>query len=188
MTRDYENNNIQTINLNAGEILLWQGKPKKSAFIFTKSVTLLPIAIVWLLFDSEIIISSISEGEFLYFILPFFALHLMPVWIWLANLISAKRRWKNTTYYITNHRIIIQGGFFAVNESSVFYKEIRNVDLRIGFFNKLFHSGNICFDTTAESGSTFEHLENANDVYNRIQPIVYDMQRDTEYPNSLRPI
>jgi len=187
MPRDYENNNIQSINLSAGETLLWQGKPKKNAFIFSKSVTLLPIAIIWLMLDSGIIISSIAEGEFLFFILPFFALHLMPVWLWLANVISAKRRFKNTTYYVTNKRIIFQGGFFAVNETSLFFKEIHNINLQIGLFNKLFKSGNIAFDVTNNTNNVFEHLENANEVYNFIQPLIFDIQSDIEYPNAFRP-
>ncbi len=187
MFKDYENNDSQTINLTPGEIIHWQGKPKKSGYIFAKSVTLLPIALIWLILDSNIIISSISEGDFLYFILPFFALHLMPVWLWLGNMITAKRRWKNTAYYVTNKRIIIQGGFFAVNETSLFFKEIHNINLQIGFFNKLFKSGNILFDSFDKSAKFFEHLENAKEVYNFIQPMIYDKQRDIEFPNSLRP-
>ncbi|MBQ4119661.1 MAG: PH domain-containing protein [Clostridia bacterium] len=187
MLKDYENNNPQALELTSGEIIHWQGKPKKNGFIFTKSVAFLPIAIVWLCLDLEIIISSIIEGEFLLFIIPFFTLHLMPVWIWLGNLISARSRWKNTTYYITNKRIVFQGGFFAVNETSLFFKEINNVNHQIGLFNKVFHSGNISFDSFGDKTNVFEHLENAKEVYNLVQPMIYNLQRDTEFPNDLRP-
>ena len=80
--------------LSAGEAILWQGKPKKGAFIATKSLTMMPFALLWLAFDSTFIIAGIRGGEMLGFLIPFMLLHLMPVWIWLANVITAGRRWK----------------------------------------------------------------------------------------------
>lgn len=178
-------------SLSADERIIWSGKPKKSAYVATKSLTMLPIAIVWLIIDSGFIASSITEGELLFFIIPFFALHLTPVWIWLANFLTARKRWKNTTYYVTNKRIIVQTGFFAVNETTLFYKDLRNVQLHIGFLDKIFKTGDICFDETTYNGKDlgciFEDLSEANEIYNRIQKIIMDMQTDIAYPNALRP-
>ena len=128
------------------------------------------------------------------FLIPFFALHLMPVWIWLGSMISAGRRWKNTAYYVTNRRVILQGGFFAVNETSLFYKDLRNVRVRIGLLDKLFRTGDIVLDGGGSLNrrdqtnlSAMEDLEQPHEVYNRIQKIILDMQTDMEYPNALRP-
>lgn len=179
--------------LAPGEAILWRGKPKRGAFITTKSLTMMPIAIVWLIFDMNAILSIFSEGELLFFLIPFFALHLMPVWIWLGSMLSAGKRWKNTNYYVTNRRIIIQGGFFAVNETSLFYKDLRNANLQIGLLNKLLHTGNIIFDDGNYGNDrkaqrlALENLEDAPAVYNRIQRIILDIQTDMEYPNALRP-
>lgn len=55
---------------------------------------MLPFAIIWLMFDSIFIIGFITSGSFiemLWYIIPFFALHLMPVWIWLSNVLTAKK-------------------------------------------------------------------------------------------------
>ena len=38
-----------------GETLIWKAKPKKSAFIINKSITMAPFAILWLIFDSSFI-------------------------------------------------------------------------------------------------------------------------------------
>ncbi len=187
--------NTGRVVLSQGEVELWSGKPKRSAFIATKSLTMLPIAVVWFLFDFPIIQSSLQSGEDVWFILPFFALHLMPVWIWLANVITANRRWTNTTYYVTNRRIIIQSGFLAVNEMSLFYKDLRNVRLNIGFLDKLFHTGDICFDDGYQynknrlgfSGFVFDDMADAAEAYSQIQKIILDIQTDMEYPNALRP-
>lgn len=176
-----------------GETVLWHGKPKRKAFVLTKSLTMMPIAIVWLFFDFSFIRTMLEEGN--WHLLPFFAFHLMPVWIWLANIFTANRRWTNTAYYVTNRRIIIQSGFFAVNEISLFYKDMRDVQMRIGFLDKLFHTGDICFNTVYNTGNrndnsptyAFEDLEDFNEVYNSVQKIILDIQTDMEYPNALRP-
>lgn len=180
--------------LAPGEAILWRGKPKRSAFIATKSLTLMPIAIIWLILDMNFIIAAFSGGEMLFFLIPFFALHLMPVWIWLGSMLTAGKRWKNTNYYVTNRRIIIQGGFLAVNETSLFYKDLRNANLRIGLLDKLFHTGDIVFDNglhyhsnRKQHSPSLEDLEDAPGVYQRIQRIILDMQTDMEYPNAFRP-
>ena len=179
--------------LAGGESILWRGKPKRSAFIATKSLSLLPIAVIWLILDLNIMGSAFSGGQMIGFFIPFFALHLMPVWIWLANVITASRRWKNTNYYVTNRRIIIQGGYFAVNETSLFYKDLRNAHMRVGFLNKIFQTGNITFDDGTYGNSkqkrphALEDLENPEAVYNRIQKVILDIQTDIEYPNAYRP-
>ena len=192
MMDDFDTNRSYPV-LTAGEAILWRGKPKRGAFIATKSLTMLPIAVIWLILDLNFIGTAFSGGQMLGFMIPFFALHLMPVWIWLANMVTAGRRWKNTNYYVTNRRIIIQGGFFAVNETSLFYKDLRNAQLRIGLLDKLFHTGDIVFDNGVivnnkqNRGHVFEDLEDAQEVYRRVQKVILDMQTDMEYPNAYRP-
>lgn len=182
--------------LSAGETVLWHGKPKKSAFVATKSLTMMPIAIIWLIIDMGAIMSMTGGGPESFVAIPFFALHLMPVWIWLGNVLTANRRWQNTHYYVTNRRIIIQGGFLAVNETALYYKDIRNTNLKIGLLDKLFNTGDVCFDTGTYTHTrngnrlithNFEDLDNAQEVYSKVQRIVLDMQTDIEYPNAYRP-
>jgi len=181
-----------------GESLILECKPKKSAFIINKVLMMMPIALLWLAFDSTFIISMFKSGEMggmLFFIVPFFAFHLFPVWIWLYNVISANRKWKNTRYYVTDRRIIIQNGFFAENYQTIYYKDIKNVDLRVGLIDKLLHVGDIYFDlgyyvsnnNTKQVRSAFLDIENFEEVYSKVQKVVMDIQTDIEYPNALRP-
>ena len=193
MTDEFEYSRNQPI-LAAGEAVLWKGKPKRGAFIASKTLTLLPIAVIWLILDMNVILTAFSGGEMMTFLIPFFALHLMPVWIWLGSTLTAGKRWKNTYYYVTNRRIIIQGGFFAVNETSLFYKDLRNTKLRIGLIDKLFHTGSVEFDNgmiinnnRQQRVQRLENLEDSQNVYNRIQKVILDIQTDIEYPNALRP-
>ena len=180
--------------LGAGETILWRGKPQKKGFIATRCLSMLPIAAVWLVLDLQFILQAAGSGSMM--LLPFFALHLMPVWIWLGSAVTSVRRWKNTMYYATNRRIIIQSGFLAVNETSVYYKDIRNVQIRVGLLDKMFGTGDIIFDDGCYHHNRrhrnipvhmFEDLEDAREVYARIQKTVLDMQTDMEYPNAYRP-
>lgn len=181
-----------------GEELIWSGKPKKKAFIINKSLFMLPFALLWLAFDSFMIITMFSTGaisEMLFFIIPFFLFHLMPVWIWLGNVVTANKRWKNTKYYVTDKRIIIKNGFFAENYQTIYYKDIRNVNLSIGLIDKLLGVGDIHFDVTRGNvyngqphmGAAFLDIEDSAYLYQKLQKVVLDIQTDIEYPNALRP-
>ena len=192
--QDYEYSGKNPV-LAPGEAILWRGKPQKKGFIATKALTLAPFAIIWLIIDSSLILNAF-RGDSPWVLIPFMLLHLMPVWIWLGSVITAGRRWKNTAYYVTNRRIIMQGGFFAVNENSLFFKDIRNAHVRIGFLDKLFGTGDIVFDNgmiyhnsrnSRPQLPTMEDLENPYDVYNRVQRVILDIQTDMEYPNAYRP-
>lgn len=191
--------NEGTNPLVEGETLIWRTKPKKFAFIVNQILVMMPIALLWLIFDSFFIISFLSTeqtSEMLFFIIPFFIFHLMPVWIWLGQVISANRRWQNTKYYVTDKRIIIQNGFFSENYQTIYYKDIKNVDLRIGLIDQILNVGDIYFDLgqyyTTKNGtrsikSGFLDVENPKEIYSKIQKIVMDIQTDIEYPNALRP-
>ena len=182
-----------------GETLIWKAKPKKSAFIINKSITMAPFAILWLAFDSSFItmmFKSETPTEMLCFIIPFFALHLMPVWIWLANVLTANRKWKNTSYYVTDKRIIIENGFVAGNFQTIYYKDLTNVSLHLGVIDKMLGVGDIYLETAGGNyvqngrnlvAQAFLDIENPQEIYPKLQKIVMDIQTDIEYPNALRP-
>lgn len=190
---EFGNNTGMRPVLSSGEQILWNGKPNKKAFVTSHSLTMMPIAIIWLCLDMTFILNMIRADGLELFTLGFFALHLMPVWIWLGSLITAPKRWRNTNYYVTNRRIIIQGGFWAVNEKSLFFKDIRSVQSRVGIFDKLFGTGSILFNSEMLSNNnkatppSFQYLENAQQIYTRVQRTVLDMQTDMEFPNAYRP-
>ena len=193
---DYENEEVSP--LVEGESVIWSAKPKKSAYIINQIIVMMPFALLWLAIDSAILVPMLQSGgasKMLFFIIPFFALHLMPVWIWLGNVLSANKRWQNTKYYVTDKRIIIQNGFVAENYQTIYYKDIRNVDLRVGVIDKMLNVGDVYFDlgnyTTNNGNRTvktaFLDIENPREIYSKLQKIVLDIQTDMEYPNALRP-
>ena len=192
-----------------GETVLWRGKPKKSAFILNKVIVMMPFALIWLVFDAFIIISIFNGfsmagtgmgyeygGNMKWFLIPFFALHLLPVWIWIANTMTANRRWKNTEYAATDKRIIIKSGFIGQECLTLYYNNITNVRLHIGVIDRMLKVGDLHFSVAGYEGYSrnakspqhaFLDISNAIELYPKLQKIVMDIQADTHYPNALRP-
>lgn len=188
--------------LVAGETLIWSGKPKRLAFVLNRSLTMLPVALLWILFDGFFLMNFFDSGigSMAVVIIPFFLFHLMPVWIWLYHVLSASRCWKNTKYYVTDRRLIIQSGFVNADITGIYYKDIRNVNLKIGLVDKILGVGDITFDLGEMSAPSrrrrgmgtapiraFLDLEDPHSVYPLVQKTVLDMQTDIEYPNAYRP-
>ena len=181
--------------LVSNEEVIWRGKPKRFAFIFNTAVTMLPIALLWIAFDSLMIFMISRSGAvdsigspllMILFFVAFFAIHLTPVWIWVKNVLTAEKRWQNTEYALTDRRIIIMTGFLNMNVDSVFYTDISNVSLKYSFFDKILGVGDIYFDLNNATRS-FLDLSEAVEIYTMVQKIVMDIQTDIHYPNSYRP-
>ena len=162
---------------------------------------MLPLALVWLLFDGFFIYMMVRTGaiqEMGWILIPFFAIHLIPVWIWLARTLTARKRWANTEYAVTNQRVIIWSGFMAFNYESLYCKDITNVRLHVGIIDRMVHVGDIIFETNATRYSasssrnvsvnySFLDIESPREVYVRVQKIVSDIQADVMFPNAYRP-
>ena len=181
-------NSIDEI-LGENEAVLLKQKPKKSAYIFNSIVKYIPIALIWLAVDS-IFIYAVANSDMpaimLAFIIPFFALHLMPVWICVANIIKAGKAWKNLEYAFTDKRIIIRSGVIGINIVNVYYADIKGVNMRIGLFDRMFKVGDIYISCDGQSQVLYD-LENPYFILSRIQKIVLDLKTDVYFPNDLRP-
>ncbi len=178
------------------ESIIWKGIPKKSAYIINSSMKMAPFALIWLLFDGLFIYNFLSAGEMLgsmlLMIIPFFALHLMPVWIWLFNLLTASKRWKNTEYAVTNKRVLIRNGLVGYQYDSIYYTDIANVSLRVGTIDKMLGVGDIYLAMhVAINGSKTSpailDVEEPQRVFSIVQSTVMNIQTDIHYPNAYRP-
>lgn len=180
------------------ESVIWRGTPKKSAYVLNSSMKMAPFALIWLLFDGFFIVNFLSAGELmggmLMMIIPFFALHLMPVWIWLFNLLTASKRWKNTEYALTNKRVLIRNGLVGYQYESIYYTDIANVSLRVGTIDKMLGVGDIYLAMVnygtgrgAASAPAFLDVEEPQRVFSMVQSTVMNIQTDIHYPNAYRP-
>ena len=200
MNKYYNYDNPSQINelssmLMPNETVLWQGIPKRSAYILNASIKMLPIAIIWLLFDGFFIINLLGAGfhGMNIIMIPFFLIHLFPVWIWLFSTITASKRWKNTQYAVTDKRILIRNGLIGYDYKSIYYTEISNVNLRVGMIDKMLGVGDIYLSLEGFTSkghpimSSIVDIEQPEIAFKIIQKAVIDIQSDIHYPNALRP-
>lgn len=183
--------------IGANETVFYEGKPDKKCFIaesiFNK---LLPIALVWGIIDFGIIGSSFSggfAGGMNFILIPFFALHLMPVWIYLAGAVSSFVRYKNTYYIVTDRAIYISGGVLSKTFKTKPFAEMSHIDLHRGIFDQLFGVGDIIAtsshnpDKTGNANIEISSISNYSEVFKLVKKLQTDIFSDTMYPNDMRP-
>lgn len=185
---DMQANKVEDI-LDKNEKILLRTKPNKWAYILSAALTMLPLALIWLLFDGFAIAmitkTNLPEGAG-WFLVVFFAFHLIPVWIWLSNIIRAAVGFKNIEYVFTDKRIIVRSGIVGIDFKNVYYSEIEGVNLRVGILDRLFKVGDIYIQSMKQS-TVLNDISNPYFILSRLQKITLDIKADIQYPNDLRP-
>ena len=127
--------------LSAGEYVIWKGKPKKSAYIADKALTMMPIAVFWAIFDIQFLGAALGGGNV--GLLLFMLVHMVPVWLWIGSASTSVIQWRNEDYFLTNKRIIIRKGVFKPARQSVFLRDVHSLQVHYGLLDRIFGSGDI---------------------------------------------
>lgn len=176
--------------LDDNEQIIWKGKPNRKSYILSNFLKMMPIALIWLAFDSVFIIGIFSSGMDIgwgiLFFIGFFALHLMPVWIWIGNFIRSIVEIKNIEYAITEKKVIIKTGIIGIDFKIFLYSEITGVNIKRGIIDNFFKVGDIYINTTSQKGVIYD-IDNPYKIYKMLQQVANDIKTDIYYPNSLRP-
>ena len=176
--------------LTPGEIVLTKITPNKKVFILEAIFKSLPIVLIWAGIDFAILFFMLKDGNFdpmlLAFLIPFFLLHLLPVWMYIPNVVKRVIEYKNVTYAFTDKRIIIRKGAIAINYQFFFYNEIQSVDVKVGFFDRLFKVGDLYLNAGTKSG-VLEDISSPYQYSANLQKVMNDVKADLYYPNDLRP-
>lgn len=174
------------------ETILYEGKPDKKCFIFESIFNpLMPFAIVWAIFDMSFL--RMSMGGMSFVIIPFLLLHMMPVWIYLAGVVFAVRKYKNTYYIVTDHAVYVSGGIFTMNLETKTFAELSRVNLHRGIFDQIFHVGDVLITTNQFTRKGMPAVIGINSIseYSKVFQLVKKLQKDIYsdimYPNDLRP-
>lgn len=184
--------------VNENEKILYEGKPNKKCFIFESIFNpLLPFALIWALIDFGFIGSSFSSmnmgNNMLYFLIPFFTLHLMPVWLYLSGVLLSVKRYKNTNYIVTDKSIYVSSGVFSKQFNVKPFAELSHIDLHRGIFDQMFNVGDIIATSNQMKENNvadtliISSIENYTDVYNIVKKLQIDIYSDIMYPNDKRP-
>lgn len=187
------------------EQILWRGRPNKICYILEGIFNpLLPIALIWLLFDSTFIFtfldfssgiekSNINTSFTLAPLIAFFLLHLMPVWIYLTGVLFIFRMYKHIEYIVTDKGIYISGGLLAYTCQMKPYTEVSRINIHRGIFDQYLRVGDVVFNgqrsntTPVSSNLTIANIPNYQDVFELVKKLQTDIFSDTMYPNDLRP-
>ena len=183
-------NSIEAV-LSEDETILWRGKPFKKSYILSAIFKFLPIAILWAGIDISLITCMILFMEldwWFYLILGFFFLfHLMPLWLYIGNVVTSFRRLKIEEYAFTDKRIIVKAGLLAPNIISIYYSSIISINLRIGLIEKMCKVGDI-YIVYSNGKILLEDITNCYYIYSELQRIANDIKSDILYPNNYRPM
>ena len=192
----YENamqkNSIDDV-VGSDEKVLWRGQPNAKSYVLAATLKMLPIALIWLVFDGVFIFfiaNGMASGGIplavLGFIVPFFLLHLAPVWIWIGKTIKATREVRNLEYAITDKRIIIRSGVVGIDFKFINYTEIDSVNVKVGIIDRIFKVGDIYINSSVNAGVLWD-VDDPYKVGNALQRVTLDIKSDIHYPNAMRP-
>lgn len=162
---------------------------------------MLPFALIWALFDSLFIGAAIASGSpsAIAMIFVFMLFHLMPVWIYLGGVIFTNRKYKNTSYLITNNGIYISRGLFTYNYEMKPFTDLSHIEIHRGIFDQKLGVGDVV--CTCVHGSISSNYSNSGhsegiaicdipdyvEVFNLIKKLQTAIYSDTMYPNDKRP-
>lgn len=181
-------NRVEDI-LSPDEDILQRLKPNKKVLILESIFKGLPFVLLWVAFDFTFIFIFFSTGlplEMLGFIIPFFILHLMPLWIYIANIVKTFGGLKNIEYVFTDKRIIIRSGIVGIDFKTIFYTDVEGINVRVGLFDRLFKVGDLYIKAFNQS-AVLQNIEKPYFFLNKLQKITLDIKTDIQYPNDLRP-
>lgn len=174
------------------EQILQRLKPNQRVLILEALFAGLPFVILWVAFDVTFIFMMVFSGAFeqtpwiLGIIIPFFFLHLMPLWLYIAGVVRTIGGCKNIEYVFTDKRIIVRSGLIGIDFKTIFYSDVEGINVKVGFFDRLFKVGDLYIKAHDQS-AVLKNIEKPYFFLSKLQQITLDIKTDIQYPNGLRP-
>ncbi len=185
-------NTVESV-FESDEKVILRTKPDKKAYICAAIFKMLPIALIWLCFDAAfltIIGKEISGGNMpmamLGVLIPFFIVHLAPVWIWISRIVKSTVEIKNIEYVFTDRRVIVRSGVIGIDFKFFYYDKIESVVAKVGLVDKLCKVGDIYITAAGTAGVIFDQPD-PYQLATKLQRLATDFRSDINYPNALRP-
>ena len=193
------------------EEILWRGKPCKKCFVLESVINpFMFFALVWGLIDLTLMAGILIVGsgnmppksppQFLF--IPFMALHMMPVWIYLGSVIMTFKRYRNTEYIVTDKGVYVSGGAFHYTTQMKPFAEISQVQLHRGIFDQKLGVGDVILDSVSmqsvqfggcratggiNTGISIVDIPDYEEVFRLVKEVQEAVYTDVMYPNELRP-
>ncbi len=139
--------------IGPNEHILWFGtKNKKVSVMEAIFNPMLPFAALWGLFDFAFISMASSATKYdssdtgrsmIGLFIPFFALHLMPVWLYLGGVLTSALRAKNTNYVVTDQAVYIEHGVLNTTTERIAFQQVISAGTAQSFFDKCALTGDV---------------------------------------------
>ena len=186
--------------VDSRERILWQSKPDKKCFILESIFNpFAGFALLWFLFDAFMFFAFSSSStidmngtptptnEAMKTIVPFFILHMMPVWIYLGGVLFTFSRYKNTEYIITDKAVYISGGTFSCNNERKEIEKLTNIGTRQGFFDTHLGVGDVILEkyTSGYGKNSHEVVVAINDIpdFQNVYSMLIDLRNNLQKSN-----
>ena len=177
------------------EQVYWVGKPAFLPFILT-GVPFLILGLLWGAMDYFGFIRHMLKGEgkeLTGFAIPFFTLHLLPLWLSVLNMLRLFLVYGNTCYAYTNKRLMIRSGFWGTDFKAIDYDKIQDIEVNVNPIENTLGVGTIrAFSgrETAKGNRIYDQfiaVPNPYEVFKGIKEVSVDIKTDWNYPNAMRP-
>lgn len=184
-------NSVEDI-LSKDEKILQRLKPNKRVLLLESIFKGLPVVLLWVAFDTFFIVMMIVTGAFkenpglIPAVIAFFALHLLPLWLYILNIIKTMAGAKNIEYVFTDKRIIIRSGVIGIDFKNIYYTDVQGINCRVGIFDRIFKVGDLYIKALNQS-AVLMNIETPYFYLQKLQKITLDIKTDIQYPNDLRP-
>lgn len=170
--------------LSPDEQVYWSGKKAVGVSALEAIFNpLLIFAFIWGMFDFEFIGQLVNEagmfvdGQIAAFIIMFFAVHLMPVWIYLIGVIKSVIKSVNTEYIITRNNIYIRKGNGEKNTIMVPLAYIEFIGVDRGIFDKICGTGDI---TWKGDKGRIDNISDYDNVCAMIKKLAIEAKQQSE--------
>ena len=179
--------------LTKDEEIILRLKPEKRVFILEGFLKGLPLALIWAAFDTVMIYFLITKSglieenpNMIWFLVFFFGLHLVPVWLWIANIVKRVAGFKNVEYALTDKRAIVRSGVIGIDFKFIYYTDIESVNVKVGILERIFNVGDVVIKSKTQT-VVFDDITTPYMYSGRIIDTVRDLKADVYFPNDLRP-
>jgi hypothetical protein len=177
--------------LDTDEKVLWQGKPTFIPFV-ASGLPFLALGILWGMIDYGFIRQIfISPSGVQVTLIPFFLLHLMPLWGSILNMLRLLLSFNNVTYAMTNKRILLRTGFWGIDFKSIDYDKVSDVQVTVNPLENLLRVGSVKINSGLAGGTavfdSMVAIADPYDIFKQLKTTSVNIKTDWNYPNKLRP-
>jgi hypothetical protein len=117
-------------HLDSGERLLWSGAPRQGLTLRTSDAYMIPFSLLWGGFVVFWEVGAVSQSDDLFFALWGIPFVLVGLYMIVGRFFADARVRANTSYGLTDRRVIIISGLFSKTVSSLPLRTLHEVSLR----------------------------------------------------------